>query len=111
MPSCCYTTAINARLKLIGDVRFVLVRIQISYKKAHNPIKGQHVQGVKIRLMATRFTRLIRLFLALAVLAIVVFALAALPRGPRPTQVSTTRAIRQNLSSFITSNGKVEPVE
>jgi HlyD family secretion protein len=37
--------------------------------------------------------------------------LACTRGGPRPPAVSTTHALRQDLTSWISSNGKVEPVE
>jgi HlyD family secretion protein len=61
--------------------------------------------------MSTKSVRVIRSLLAAAVLAVLVFVLAARPGGDRDPQISTTRPIRQNLRSFITSNGKVEPLE
>ena len=44
-------------------------------------------------------------------LVALVFLLAARGGRDRPTTVSTTHAVRQNLSSWIPTNGKVEPVE
>lgn len=43
-------------------------------------------------------------------LIIIVFSLAAC-RTASPVTVSTTRAVRQNLTASISSNGKVEPIE
>src|SRR2546425_273198 len=51
------------------------------------------------------------LFLILLSLGVLVFVLAARGGRDRPVTVSTTHAVRQNLSSWITTNGKVEPVE
>lgn len=51
------------------------------------------------------------LFLILLSLGVLVFVLAARGGRDRPVTVSTTHAARQNLSSWITTNGKVEPVE
>src|SRR5262245_54295548 len=48
---------------------------------------------------------------ALAPLGVLVFVLAARPGRDRPQQVSAIRPVRQNLSSSITSNGKVEPLD
>jgi len=48
----------------------------------------------------------------LSSIGLLAFALAACSRGNSgPVTVSTTRATRQNLTSFISSNGKVEPRE
>ncbi|PYS52998.1 MAG: hypothetical protein DMG13_14185 [Acidobacteria bacterium] len=47
----------------------------------------------------------------IAGIAVLVFLAAAGPGRDRPVTVSVTRATRQNLSSWTTSNGKVEPVE
>src|SRR5262245_37048741 len=47
-----------------------------------------------------------------ALLAVVGLAVAlGMRRGSAPAVVSTIRAVRQNLTSSISSNGKVEPVE
>src|SRR6266478_10047965 len=51
------------------------------------------------------------LVLILLSLGVLVFVLAARGGRDRPVTVSTTHAARQNLSSWITTNGKVEPVE
>ena len=51
------------------------------------------------------------LVLILLSLGVLVFVLAARGGRDRPVTVSTTHAVRQNLSSWITTNGKVEPVE
>src|SRR5262245_52025749 len=48
--------------------------------------------------------------LLLLVFAVVMLASCA-PEGGRAIGVSTTHAVRQNLASWISSNGKVEPVE
>jgi HlyD family secretion protein len=50
-----------------------------------------------------------KLLISLGIVA-VTFVSCARPGG-RPIGVSTTRAVRQNLTSWIPSNGKVEPVE
>src|SRR5881296_2843867 len=47
----------------------------------------------------------------IAGIAVLVFLAAPGPGRDRPLTVSVTRAARQNLSSWTTSNGKVEPVE
>src|SRR5215468_579676 len=39
------------------------------------------------------------------------FILVSCVRGASPVSISTTRPVRQNLTSWISSNGKVEPVE
>src|SRR5437588_1236394 len=51
------------------------------------------------------------LLLILLSLGVLVFLLAARGGRDRPVTVSTTHAARQNLSSWIMTNGKVEPVE
>ncbi len=51
------------------------------------------------------------LFLILLSLGVLVFVLAARGGRDRPVTVSTTHSARQNLSSWIMTNGKVEPVE
>src|SRR5262245_16270612 len=50
--------------------------------------------------------------LLLAFIAVIGLAIAMGMRGgSAPAKVSTIRAVRQNLTSSISSNGKVEPVE
>jgi HlyD family secretion protein len=49
--------------------------------------------------------------LVLLGLVVLVFVLAARGGRDRPTTVSTAHATRQNVSSWITTNGKVEPIE
>jgi HlyD family secretion protein len=51
------------------------------------------------------------LVLILLGLGVLVFVLAARGGRDRPVTISTIHAGRQNLSSWITTNGKVEPVE
>jgi HlyD family secretion protein len=51
------------------------------------------------------------LVLILLGLGVLVFVLAARGGRDRPVTISTTSARRQNLSSWIPTNGKVEPVE
>ena len=51
------------------------------------------------------------LLLLIAGIAVLVFVVAGGTGRDRPLTVSVTRAARQNLSSWTTSNGKVEPVE
>src|SRR5438876_6689488 len=51
------------------------------------------------------------LVLILLGLGVLVFLLAAREGRDRPISVATTHALRQNLISWITTNGKVEPVE
>src|SRR5262249_54405310 len=50
-----------------------------------------------------------KLLVSLGIVAITSLSCARI--GGRPIGVSTTRAVRQNLASWIPSNGKVEPVE
>src|SRR6266446_623738 len=61
--------------------------------------------------MSKKSARFIQVLLVFAVLAILGLALAPRPGGETPTPISTARAVRQNLSSFIPSNGKIEPLE
>src|ERR1043166_3908212 len=51
------------------------------------------------------------LVLILLGLGVLVFLLAAREGRDRPISIATTHAVRQNLISAITPNGKVEPVE
>ena len=51
------------------------------------------------------------LALILLSVGVLVFVLAAREARDRPTAISVTRATHQNLSSWITTNGKVEPLE
>jgi HlyD family secretion protein len=44
-------------------------------------------------------------------IAVLIFIVAARAGRDRPVSIATTRAVRQDLSSWITSNGKVEPIE
>src|SRR5262245_51483344 len=61
--------------------------------------------------MANDARRLIRVLFALATLGVVLVVLAARPGRDRPQQVSTVRPLRQDMTSSITGNGKVEPLE
>jgi HlyD family secretion protein len=49
--------------------------------------------------------------LAAGVLAVLIFGLKAGIGVDRPTNVSVIRPVRQTFTSFITTNGKVEPIE
>src|SRR2546427_12961459 len=51
------------------------------------------------------------LALILLGLGVLIFVLAAREGRDRPISISTTHATRQNLSSWSTTNGKIEPVE
>src|SRR5213594_3500282 len=51
------------------------------------------------------------LVLILLGLGVLVFLLAAREGRDRPISVATMHAVRQNLISWITTNGKVEPIE
>jgi HlyD family secretion protein len=57
---------------------------------------------------SSRSTTIVLILMGLVAL---VFVLAARGGRDRPTAVPTTHAVRQNLSSWIPTNGKVEPVE
>lgn len=61
--------------------------------------------------MSPRSPRLIQALLLAAALAVLGFALASRPGEDRPLPISTARAVRQSISSFVASNGKVEPIE
>lgn len=61
--------------------------------------------------MSSAFQKKVSLFSLIFGAAILVVILAARAGRDRPVEVSTTRAVRQSLSSWISSNGKVEPVE
>jgi len=61
--------------------------------------------------MSTTSRRLLRLLLAAGVLAVLIFGLKAGIGVDRPTNVSVIRPVRQTFTSFITTNGKVEPIE
>src|SRR5690349_20455308 len=61
--------------------------------------------------MATRLTISIWVFLLVAGQAVLVFVAATGPVRDRPVRISVTHAIRQQLSSWTTGNGKVEPIE
>src|SRR5207249_3882209 len=51
------------------------------------------------------------LALVLLGVGVLVFVLAARGGKDRPITISSTHATRQNLSSWVTTNGKIEPVE
>src|SRR5215470_5956073 len=51
------------------------------------------------------------LFLLVAGVGVLVFVAAARSGRDRPTPVQTARVIRQDLTSWTSSNGKVEPIE
>ena len=61
--------------------------------------------------MATTLTKSIWVFLLVAGAAVLVFVAAAGPGRDRPVTISVTHAVRQELSSWTTGNGKVEPIE
>ena len=61
--------------------------------------------------MAAKGSKTIWLVLLIAGIAALVFVVAARPGKDRPTTVITTHAIRQDLSSWTTGNGKIEPID
>src|SRR5437867_4277863 len=61
--------------------------------------------------MSSKLRKTAWLLFLIGGIAVLVFVAAARPGRDRPLTVSVTRAARQNLSSWTTSNGKVEPVE
>jgi HlyD family secretion protein len=61
--------------------------------------------------MAKTLTKSIWVFLLVAGAAVLVFVAATGPGRDRPVRISVTHAVRQELSSWTTGNGKVEPVE
>ncbi len=61
--------------------------------------------------MATTLTKSIWVFLLVAGAAVLVFVAATGPGRDRPVRISVTHAARQELSSWTTGNGKVEPIE
>src|SRR5262245_61241827 len=66
---------------------------------------------VHFKVMSTISRQLVRVLLAVAVLGALIFALKrGIAPDPAP-RVSVIRPVRQDFSSFVTTNGKVEPVE
>jgi len=61
--------------------------------------------------MATTLTKSIWVFLLVAGAAVLVFVAATGPGRDRPVRISVTHAVRQELSSWTTGNGKVEPID
>src|SRR5215471_288363 len=61
--------------------------------------------------MATKVSKSIWIVLLAGAAAVLMFVAAAGPGRDRPVRISTTHAIRQELSSFTMGNGKVEPIE
>lgn len=61
--------------------------------------------------MASKFAKTAWLVLLILGMAVLVFVAAAGPARNRPLTVSVTHASRQDLISWTTANGKVEPVE
>jgi HlyD family secretion protein len=55
--------------------------------------------------------RLVRLVLVAGLLAVLIFVLKSGLGRDRPTNVTVIRPVRQNFASFITTNGKVEPID
>jgi HlyD family secretion protein len=61
--------------------------------------------------MARGLGRTIWAFLIVAVAAALIFIAASRPGRDRPITVSITHAVRQDLSSWTTGNGKIEPLD
>lgn len=61
--------------------------------------------------MARGLGRTIWAFLIVAVAAALIFIAATRPGRDRPITVSITHAVRQDLSSWTTGNGKIEPMD
>src|SRR5581483_11544218 len=61
--------------------------------------------------MAAKVSKTIWVLLLVAGIALLVFVAAARPGKNRPVPVTITRAVRQNLSSWTTGNGKIEPID
>jgi HlyD family secretion protein len=59
----------------------------------------------------TKVSKSIWIVLLAGAAAVLVFVAAAGPGRDRPVRISTTHAIRQELSSWTEGNGKVEPIE
>jgi HlyD family secretion protein len=61
--------------------------------------------------MSTTSRRLVRALLAVGALAVLILGLKAGLGVDHPPNVSVIRPVRQTFASFITTNGKVEPIE
>ena len=61
--------------------------------------------------MATKVSKSIWIVLLAGAAAVLMFVAAAGPGRDRPVRISTTHAVRQELSSWTEGNGKVEPIE
>src|SRR5262249_23206958 len=61
--------------------------------------------------MATKVSKSIWIVLLAGAAAVLVFVAGAGPGRDRPVRISITHASRQELSSWTTGNGKVEPIE
>src|SRR5262245_39546040 len=66
---------------------------------------------VNFKVMSTVSRQLVRVLLAVAALGALIFVLKAGIASDPATPVSVIRPVRQDFSSFVTTNGKVEPVE
>src|SRR5215468_8628751 len=55
--------------------------------------------------------QLVRVLVAVAAIGTLIFFLKAGVASDQATPVSVIRPVRQDFSSFVTTNGKVEPVE
>src|SRR5262252_6601842 len=61
--------------------------------------------------MSANSRRPVRLLVGAGSLVILIFVLKAGVGVDRPPDVSVVRPVRQSFTSFITTNGKVEPIE
>src|SRR6516162_4841767 len=61
--------------------------------------------------MSAKSSKTIWLVLLIAGIAALVFVAAARPGRDRPITLITTHAVRQDLSSWTTGNGKIEPID
>lgn len=61
--------------------------------------------------MVAKASQTIWLVLLIAAIAVLVFVAAARPGRDRPVSVAVTHAVRRDLSSWTTGNGKIEPID
>jgi HlyD family secretion protein len=61
--------------------------------------------------MARSASKTILVLLLIAGIGVLVFVAAARPGRDRPMTISVTHAVRQDVSSWTTGNGKIEPIE
>src|SRR5215831_18331438 len=61
--------------------------------------------------MATKVSKSVWIVLLAGAAAVLMFVAAAGPGRDRPVRISVTHGVRQELSSWTSGNGKVEPIE